>query len=234
MGNRVVLWDFDGTLARRDGMWAGALVDALALLGPTTVTVEDLKPGLKDGFPWHRPDRILEVTDAAGWWQRLTPMLTRAYETAGVPTESARAAVSRVATQFYRIDAWELINGATAALDLTLSHGYANVIVSNHAPELGELVSALGLDRWIDRVITSALVGAEKPNPRIFRHALQITGAGADCWMVGDNPIADIQGAQRAGIRAILADGAYADARGVTVLQAAQQIVSAPGSPWAR
>ncbi|GAB3922691.1 hypothetical protein GCM10011575_43550 [Microlunatus endophyticus] len=228
--NRVVFWDFDGTLARRRGMWSGALVDALALLGPTTVTAEDLKPGLADGFPWHRPDEVVEVTDATGWWQRLAPVLVRAYRAAGVPAKSAHAAAARVATQFYRADAWELIDGATAALGLTRENGYRNVILSNHGPELAELVAALGLDRWIDLVITSALVGAEKPNPRIFRHALRVSDAGSDCWMVGDNPAADVQGARAVGIRAILADGAYADARGVTVVEAAHQIVGRSGS----
>ena len=28
---RVVLWDFDGTLAHRDGMWSGCLADALTV-----------------------------------------------------------------------------------------------------------------------------------------------------------------------------------------------------------
>lgn len=44
--------------------------------------------------------------------------------------------------------------------------------------------------------------------------------------MVGDNPVADVQGARAAGIRAILADGAYADSVGVTVLEAARLITA--------
>lgn len=228
VGDRVVFWDFDGTLARREQRWAGALLDALALIGPTSITAgitaDELRPGLADGFPWHRPDEIVGPTDAATWWQRLTPVLVGAYEAAGVPSELAVAAASGVAGQFYRLDAWELIDGAVAALELTHDHGFRNVILSNHAPELPELVTALGLDPLVDRVITSALIGVEKPNPRIFRYAIEISGAGPDCWMVGDNPIADVQGAQAVGIRAILADGAYSDARGVTVLQAARQL----------
>ena len=34
MAESVVLWDFDGTLAYRDGMWRGCLVEALAEVAP--------------------------------------------------------------------------------------------------------------------------------------------------------------------------------------------------------
>jgi putative hydrolase of the HAD superfamily len=70
-------------------------------------------------------------------------------------------------------------------------------------------------------------LGIEKPNSAIFAHALDVSNAGADVWMVGDNPIADVQGAEQVGIRAILADGVYPDSRGVTIAEAARLIVSA-------
>jgi len=43
--------------------------------------------------------------------------------------------------------------------------------------------------------------------------------------VVGDDPVADVQGARAAGLRAIHADGAYADPVGVSVLLAAHAIV---------
>ncbi|MBO0810996.1 MAG: HAD-IA family hydrolase [Microlunatus sp.] len=229
-GNRVVFWDFDGTLARRHELWSGALVDALRLFGPTPVTAADLRPYVTQGFPWHRPEQVVDRPDAAAWWRRLTPVLVAAYRAVGVSPSIAALAADRVGEQFYRLDAWELIAGAAAALEITRRHGYANVVLSNHPPELPRLVTDLGLDPSIDLVITSASVGAEKPNPLIFAHALRLSGAGPDCWMVGDNPVADVQGARAAGIRAILADGAYPDSRGVTVLQAARQLTGRPDS----
>ena len=109
-----------------------------------------------------------------------------------------------------------------AALTRTHSAGYRNVIGSNHAPELPSLVRDLGLDPLIDTTITSATVGAEKPNPAFFRHALESTGDEvATSWTVGDNPAADIAGADAAGLRAVLiASSVLPDHEDVGLLEA--------------
>lgn len=68
----VVLWDFDGTLAFRDGRWRGCLVEALSEIAPGHgVTGADVAPGLHDGFPGiGRRPRILR-------WATLTRGGTR-------------------------------------------------------------------------------------------------------------------------------------------------------------
>lgn len=224
---RVVFWDFDGTLARRRGLWLGAVQDALTAVAPgREVALDQLRAPLSHGFPWHSPEIVVPPRSSEQWWAALRPVFLNAYEAVGVPLDIAEEAADRIAAEFYRVDAWELIPGAVQAIQITGAAGYENVILSNHGPELPQLVEALGVSRWIASTISSAAVGAEKPHPRIFEYALAATQAGPDTWMVGDNPIADISGARQAGIRAILADGIYEDAVGVTVLQAAQQIRS--------
>ena len=52
--------------------------------------------------------------------------------------------------------------------------------------------------------MTSALVGWEKPHAEMFRHVLDRLGRPSHTWMVGDNPMADIEGARAAGIPALL------------------------------
>jgi putative hydrolase of the HAD superfamily len=75
---------------------------------------------------------------------------------------------------------------------------------SNHVPELSALASALDLAGQFDRILTSALLGYEKPNPRAFELALDACGHPGEVWMVGDSPIADVAGAEALGIPAIL------------------------------
>ncbi len=228
--NRVVFWDFDGTLARRRGMWAAALLDALRLVRPsTTITAQLLSPHLGSGFPWHTPDVVRPRQSPNQWWATLTPTIVSAYVGAGVDAEHAESAAAYVPAEFYRPDAWNLVEGAADALRVTRDAGYRNVILSNHPSELPALVDALGLSALVDDTITSATVGAEKPHRAIFAYAMRSAHVTVDddVWMVGDNPIADVQGARSAGIRSILADGAYPDSTGVTVLDAAYEIAAA-------
>jgi putative hydrolase of the HAD superfamily len=93
------------------------------------------------------------------------------------------------------------------------------VIVSNHAPELSDLVSGLGLGAHVSEVITSARCGYEKPHPAIFDLARRAAGNPDTAWMVGDNPIADIAGAARAGIPGVLVRTSTADLNFVTMLE---------------
>lgn len=225
-GARVVFWDFDGTLAQREGLFAGALQDALDIVAPAHgVALEAFRPGLRSQFPWHSPDIIAPPVSGPQWWARLHPVFVDAYVAAGVARGVAADAADLVGDEFYRTDAWTLVDGACEALSAVRDAGYENVILSNHGPGLPLLVEQLGLRSLVTRTITSAAVGIEKPNPAIFAHALEISNAGTDVWMVGDNPIADVQGAEQVGIRAILADGVYPDSRGVTVREAARLIV---------
>ena len=60
-----------------------------------------------------------------------------------------------------------------------------------------------GLVDKVDFLVTSEIAGAEKPSAAFFGHCLRKAGvAPENCLFVGDNPVADIQGATDAGIRA--------------------------------
>ena len=62
---------------------------------------------------------------------------------------------------------------------------------------------AAGLDQLAPFIIVSEAAGYKKPDPRIFRDALNMTGlASAEhVIFVGDNPHADIDGAKRFGMK---------------------------------
>ena len=65
----------------------------------------------------------------------------------------------------------------------------------------------VGLADELDGVVTSAAVGARKPDPRLFEAALEVAGCAADeALHVGDTPTEDVEGAKAAGIRALLID----------------------------
>jgi len=61
-----------------------------------------------------------------------------------------------------------------------------------------------GLGAVVDEVISSYSTGWAKPHPAMFDRALASSGASADeAVMIGDEFLADVVGAKRAGMRAV-------------------------------
>jgi FMN phosphatase YigB (HAD superfamily) len=80
-------------------------------------------------------------------------------------------------------------------------------IISNWSWHLLELCEALGLDRYFDFIVTSARVGATKPNAKIFCRALELGGCEPSRGLhVGDSLVADVRGAQAVGMTGVLLD----------------------------
>jgi putative hydrolase of the HAD superfamily len=220
----IVLWDFDGTLAERPGLWRGCLLEVLREQEPGSEADADaFIPALRSRFPWHTPeDAHLDLCEGDAWWARILPMLAEAYEDAGVPR--ARALELAALARARYVDptvGWRLFDDSLPALERLGEAGWRNVILSNHVPELGQLVSGLGLDRHIETVLCSAVTGYEKPHPEAFAAAIGLRRNGEPVWMVGDNPKADVEGARRAGLEAALVRR-----NGVGLRDAAEKILS--------
>jgi putative hydrolase of the HAD superfamily len=65
----------------------------------------------------------------------------------------------------------------------------------------------IGLSSYVTCIVDSCDVGVEKPDPRIFRIALEASGARPETTIhVGDMYQVDVVGARAAGLRAVLLD----------------------------
>jgi len=96
------------------------------------------------------------------------------------------------------------VPGALAALRAL---GLRLVVVSNANGTLEAHVARLGLTSLVDTILDSAVEGVEKPDPRLFRIALDRSGASPDTTVhVGDFYQVDVVGARAAGLRAVLVD----------------------------
>jgi putative hydrolase of the HAD superfamily len=207
MSDRVVMWDFDGTLAWREGLWSGCVLEVLDEHEPGhAATLETIRAQLRGGFPWHRHEVAHpELAEADAWWRALTPLIAGTIAGCGVAEQRARELSAAVRERF--VDGtrvWRLFDDTPAALRATAAAGWRNVILSNHVPELANLVAQLGLGGHVEDVFSSASTGYEKPHPEAFRGALRACGEPRERWMVGDNPRADVAGAESLGIPAVL------------------------------
>lgn len=102
----------------------------------------------------------------------------------------------------------DLHPGAAEAVTGLAARGIALGIVSNTGRTPGivlrQILERYDLLRHFSAISYSDEVGYRKPDPEIFRRTLAMLGAEArHAAHVGDNPIADVTGAQGAGMRGV-------------------------------
>jgi HAD superfamily hydrolase (TIGR01509 family) len=103
------------------------------------------------------------------------------------------------------------------------------VVTNNVAAEQRLKIAACGFGPLLDAVVISEEAGATKPDPRIFRMALDQLGCEAlEAVMIGDAWDTDITGALAAGIRPIWFNrfGAESPDRSVTELRSLVPLTS--------
>lgn len=213
---KTLIWDFDGTLGYREGiLWAATFLEALDYeMAGHPFTLDQIRPALRSGFPWHTPEQPhTHITSADQWWAELEPLFARVYSTLGIAAGPARVLARRVRPIYCNLARWRLFDDTLPALDDLSARGWTHLIVSNHVPELAEFAAALALDARVAAIFNSATVGYEKPHPQIFREALAFVGNGGPVWMVGDNYHADVLGAAAVGVPGILVRQPHDEAR---------------------
>ena len=100
-----------------------------------------------------------------------------------------------------------VLPGVPEALKKLRAAGLRLVVVSNADGTVEEGLTRGGLRPLLDAVVDSHVVGFEKPDPRIFTHALGLYGSDpARTLHVGDFYAADVAGARAAGVHALLLD----------------------------
>lgn len=109
---------------------------------------------------------------------------------------------------------WGVVDGTTVfpdvpqMLDKLTANKVKIGIVTNASQPMAmrdaELVAHNLIDYFPDCRISAADAGYLKPHPKIFEHALDIMGTKAsETVFIGDNPTADVAGAQSVGMRAV-------------------------------
>ncbi|GAC1315776.1 MAG: hypothetical protein NVSMB25_00240 [Thermoleophilaceae bacterium] len=94
---------------------------------------------------------------------------------------------------------------AAPALEELRGRGLRLAVASNWDSSLPEVLARTGLAGLVDGAVSSAEAGAPKPDPTVFRAALELVGCAPEQALhVGDSQLADVEGARAAGLEAIL------------------------------
>jgi putative hydrolase of the HAD superfamily len=121
--------------------------------------------------------------------------------------------------------AWTVFPDGVPALQRARDAGLTvGVLTNGDAEHQRHKMTQMGLLEHVDELISSSVLPASKPDPRAFAVALEVLGAEPrHALMVGNSLEADVRGALRAGLDAVLLDrdgsqAAASDVRRVSTL----------------
>jgi putative hydrolase of the HAD superfamily len=172
-------------LARRTGVDVGEAAAEAAFRAEIEYYLEHQLEGRDPESLDELRDRCAEVVRSATGFERME-----------------LAAVREAMLAALRFEPWP---DAPRALRALRQAGLRRVAASNWDCSLPHFLQRAGLSPLLDGAVASAVVGAAKPDPRLFQAALERAGCGPDeAVHVGDSLDNDVVGARRAGIRAVL------------------------------
>ena len=192
----AVLLDALGTLVELETPWPH-LERELAARG-VVVDIEDARAAMLAEMAYYRAHH-----DEARDWTGLKDLRRRcaAVVQESLGTSLPLADVEDALLAAVRFRAYPEV---PAVLERLRAGGAHLAVVSNWDVSLHDVLERTELRGHVDAVVISAEVGVAKPDPAIFRIALERLGAKAtDAVHVGDSVEHDIAGARAAGVEAV-------------------------------
>lgn len=208
MARRAVLFDAAGTLILlREGV--GESYARLAARAGVVVPAERITeafgrifraaPAMV--FP-ELPEERVAAAERHWWMQRVRETFRTADPRAEF--DDFEGFFGSLWTHFSDPGSWRLCEGAREALEALSAAGYRLALLSNFDLRLHGILRGLEVQSFFESVTLPSSARAAKPDPGIFLHALSGLGiAPEDAVYVGDDPLDDLAGARRAGLRAI-------------------------------
>ena len=206
-GTGAVLLDAAGTLIRpREPVSEtyaafarryGVALDVDKLAQAFTSVFRDM-PQL--AFEWASLEELHEQERA--WWRLL---VQRVIDGTGSFSGDFDGYFAALYAHYAQGHAWRCFPEVPDVLASLRDKGYRLAVVSNFDSRLPGILRAVGIDGFMDAIIYSSRAGSAKPDPAIFRQALDALGiAPEQALHVGDSVEADAGGAIAAGLAALL------------------------------
>jgi putative hydrolase of the HAD superfamily len=137
--------------------------------------------------------------DDKGWWRELVDHVFD--EVAPSLRELDRDNFFEIAYEhFAEAGVWELYPEVPEVLEQLRPH-FELAVISNFDGRLRLILQHLGISKYFTHVFISSELGADKPDPEIFRRALKVMHLDAkEVLHVGDDPERDWKAAKAAGL----------------------------------
>ena len=210
MKTRAVFFDFMGTLAQFVPEREDLLVSAAANFG-ISLSVQAARLGFAIAADWwnHQVSQLsLEARSPDGRAELYKGYDLRVLQAAGaIVSEELAYQVFREVMQQARGSRIALFEDVAHTFETLQTRKIALGVISNMDRTLPQLLAQLGVDGYLSVVVSSGEAGLTKPQPEIFRVALERSGvAPEEALYVGDQYENDVLGARQAGLTPILVD----------------------------
>jgi putative hydrolase of the HAD superfamily len=196
----TVLFDAGGVLLDLDYAFVKRLLDARHV----ATTIEELSAS--ESIARTTIDRRVREggRSSEAWRDYFRILLTRV----GSPPEGTEEIIDTLAEAHQRLGLWTVaIEGAVQTVRALKDAGHRLGVVSNAEGRVERDLAGAGFAGLFETVVDSHVVGVEKPDPQIFRIAMErMSVAPETAVFLGDVPSVDIAGARAAGLTPVLLD----------------------------
>lgn len=142
----------------------------------------------------------MDAQSEVDYWRAYDAMILRKVE-----TEPTSELLDEIADRFRKELTFELYPESLEVLQAIKERGVPLGVISNASHGIIGDLERTGVAPFFEHIVYSQGVGYAKPDPRIFQEALRRFDADpGQTWHVGDNVVADIEGAIAVGIRPVL------------------------------
>jgi putative hydrolase of the HAD superfamily len=201
-----IIWDFDGTLAWRcSGDWEIILLKLISEKYPDFhIRLHEFENIIQPVFYWNQPNVAhIELNTSTKWWDELKSRIVKAVSQF-IPREYAVDIVNSLRDNYINPSQWILFPEAYETLKMLEKKGFYNIILTNHVPELGQIIEYFGLNSIVKYIYNSASIGYEKPNPLLFNYVFNQIPREQIIAFIGNSMRADYRGAKENNIPFIL------------------------------
>ena len=206
VNKKRLIFDFDHTLAYRDGMWTATIYEILQENDYNNISYNKIEPFTHIGFPWYDyeiPHKVF-FKDLS-WWEYMEKMIKNIFLNLDIKDKEANKFSKLFKDKYLNIEKWHLFGDTYEALTKANKNNFECYILTNHTPEIRDIIKGLEINKFIKKVYNSADIGYEKPHYKIYQALLNdLNDKPENFIMIGDNYISDITGARSNGINAIL------------------------------
>jgi HAD superfamily hydrolase (TIGR01509 family) len=180
--------------------------EKLSVHGPR-VAPEDLERGEQRARLLLDDPELIRTSDDNSRWKLYFETIFRFCGVTDLPV--VRAVLEELQAIHRVNNLWEIVPPDVAPALEALRGRFRLSVISNANGTVREKLRRVGLLGYFETVLDSHEEGVEKPDPRIFRKALERTGAQAgQSLYIGDMYHIDVAGARAAGMEVVLLDPA--------------------------